>query len=131
VQIGLCFLSRRNRNDSTGRSFEIPALGVFMLAQRTAEHDFLYGDGEGVALFSDTKECVDKARYYLERAGERQAIAAAGQARSQALGLSWADHLRREWPMIERWLNAGAESLQPQDDQPFWPGYRRGAAYVP
>jgi spore maturation protein CgeB len=127
AEIALCFLSHANRNESTGRSFEIPALGVFMLGERTAEHDYLYGDGVGAAFFSSPAELVDRACYYLERPAERQRLAAAGQARSRALGLSWGDHMRREWPIAARWLADGGASLRPEDDAPFWEGYRAGA----
>ena len=129
ADIALCFLSRRNRNESTGRSFEIPAIGSFMLAERTAEHEYLYGDGKGAALFSTADELVAKARYFLEYAGERRAIAAAGHARCRALGLSWADHMRREWPIVERLLGSGADSFTSEDDRPFWPGFRQGQPF--
>lgn len=129
AKIALCFLSRRNRNESTGRSFEIPAIGTFMLAERTAEHEFLYGDGVGAALFSSEKELVDKACYYLKHSEKRQAIAATGHARCQVLGLSWADHIRREWPIQIRMLNDGEFTFRPEDDNPFWKGFRQGEAW--
>jgi spore maturation protein CgeB len=129
ADIALCFLSRRNRNESTGRSFEIPAIGTFMLAERTAEHEFLYGDGKGAALFSTEEELVAKARYYLDHPKERRAIAAAGHARCLELGLSWADHMRREWPIVERLLNCGSGSFTAEDDRPFWPGFRQGQPF--
>ena len=125
--IALCMLSRRNRNESTGRSFEIPAIGTFMLAERTPEHGFLYGDGVGTVLFSDEQELVAKARHYLSHEAERVEIARHGAARSCTLGLSWDDHIQREWPLVERALT-GNTDLSPMDDLPFWPGYRRGEA---
>jgi hypothetical protein len=123
--IALCFLARGNRNESTGRSFEIPAIGSFMLAERTDEHEYLYGDGVGAAFFSNTGELLGKARHYLEHEEERRTIAATGQARCMALGLSWQDHMRREWPIVERMLTAGG-GLSAADDEPFWDGFRGG-----
>lgn len=129
ADIALCFLSRRNRNESTGRSFEIPAIGTFMLAERTAEHEFLYGDGMGAVLFSDEEEMIAKARYYLAHAEERQTIATVAYARCQALGLSWAQHMQREWPIVERLVTGGRRILEPEDDQPFWAGFRQGQPF--
>ena len=126
-RIALGFLSRWNRNDSTGRSFEIPALGAFLLAERTAEHEFLYGDGAGAALFRAPAELVEKARHYLARPDERDAVAAAGHARIRAGGYSWTDHMRREWPLVERVLADPAVAWTAADDAPFWPGFRGGA----
>jgi spore maturation protein CgeB len=125
--IALGFLSRWNRNDSTMRSFEIPALGLFLLAERTPEHEFLYGDGAAAALFSTPAELVEKARHYLAHPDEREAVAAAGHARVKAAGYSWTDHMRREWPLVERVLADPAAALTAADDAPFWPGFRGGA----
>jgi hypothetical protein len=125
--IALGFLSRWNRNDSTGRSFEIPALGGFLLAERTPEHEFVYGDGAGAALFSTPAELVEKARYYLAHPDQRAAVAATGRARLLAAGYSWTDHMRREWPLVERVLADPAGALTAADDAPFWPGFRGGA----
>ncbi len=129
AKIALCALSRRNRNESTGRSFEIPAAGTLMVAERTAEHDFIFGDGQGAALFSTEQELVDKARYFLCHDPERQAIAATGHARCQSLGLSWARHLQREWPLVERVLAGKTASFSSEDDEPFWPGFREGRPF--
>ena len=74
ARMALCSLSRWNRNESTGRSFEIPAIGTMMLAERTPEHDFIYGDGRGAVLFSAADELVRKARYYLEDSIARRTI---------------------------------------------------------
>ncbi|MBZ5558471.1 MAG: glycosyltransferase [Acidobacteriia bacterium] len=123
--IALCMLSHSNRNESTGRSFEIPAIGTFMLAERTHEHEFLYRDGVGAALFSNEQELLEKSRYYLNHFDERREIANRGAARCRALGLSWDDHIRREWPLVERAMG-GDTTWTAEDDRPFWPGFRRG-----
>ena len=126
AKIALCFLSRSNRNESTGRSFEIPSIGTFLLAQRTLEHEYLYGDGVGAALFSDEEELVRKAAHYLANDAERRSVAAVGHARCVALGLSWGDHMRREWPLMERYLLEGRMPEEGMHDAPFWTGFRRG-----
>ncbi len=129
AKIALCFLSRRNRNESTGRSFEIPAIGTFMLAERTGEHEFLYGDGAGSALFSNEEELVDKTRYYLDHDKERESIASTGQARCRALGLSWQEHIKCEWPIVERILTNGVGAVLAENDRPFWQGFREGKPF--
>jgi glycosyltransferase involved in cell wall biosynthesis len=125
--VALGLLSRWNRNESTVRSFEIPAVGSVLLAERTPEPGDLYGDGVGAVLFSTPEELVEKARWLLTRPEEREAIAAAGQARVEQLGCSWAHHLRREWPIVERRLGRPDAAAEPGEDAPFWPGYRAGA----
>lgn len=125
--IALGFLSRWNRNESTGRSFEIPALGRFLLAQRTAEHEYIYGEGREAVFFSTPAELVEKARHHLAHPEEREAVAAAGHARVKAVGYSWTDHVRREWPMVERLLAHPGSALTAADDAPFWPGFRAGS----
>lgn len=126
ARIALCFLSRQNRNESTGRSFEIPSIGTFLLAQRTEEHEYLYGDGAGAAFFGDEAELVEKARHYLSNDEERRAVASAGHSRCGLLGLSWGDHMRREWPMVEEFLCRGRMPESGKEDSPFWLGFRDG-----
>lgn len=126
AKIALCFVSRWNRNESTGRSFEIPAIGTFMLAEHTPEHEFIYGNGVSAGLFGTTAELVEKARYYLENPSEREAIAREGHARSLKPGYSWADHMRREWPIVERMLAQPKSMPIVDEDAPFWQGFRNG-----
>lgn len=127
AKMALCSLSRWNRNESTGRSFEIPAIGTFMLAECTAEHQLIYGDGIGAALFSTSDELIEKARYYLDKATERESIAETGHALAQNPGYSWADHIRREWPIVVRMLTQPGSMPVDNEDAPFWPGFRNGA----
>lgn len=125
-RIALCFLSHRNRNESTGRSFEIPSIGAFLLAERTDEHEYLYGDGIGAALFRNEQKLVEKAKHYLGNESERREVAAVGHSRCISMGLSWGDHMRREWPLVERYLHEGKMPVEGKDDAPFWTGFRRG-----
>jgi spore maturation protein CgeB len=130
AKMALCSLSRRNRNESTGRTFEIPALGAFLLAPHTAEHAYLFRDGVEAALFRDERELVEKALYYATRDDERLRVAAEGRRRCMALGLSWGDHIAREWPLAERLLLGGDPVFTPADDAPFWPGFRDGTVWI-
>jgi len=130
AKLALCALSRRNRNESTGRSFEIPAIGTCMLAERTAEHVFLYGEDEGAVLFSEERELADKARRYLDDDTARVKVASAGHARCEALGMSWGDHTRKEWPLVEKFLlGGGTMDEEAASDQPFWSGFRAGRPF--
>lgn len=131
ADIALCFLSRVNRNESTGRSFEIPAIGTFLMAERTPEHEYFYGDGIGAALFSTSEELIEKVDYYLEHPAERDRIASTGHARCMAMRLSWQDHMRREWPLVEDLLLSDRQQITDERaDQPFWPGFRQGRVAI-
>ncbi len=127
AKIALCSISRWNRNESTGRSFEIPAIGTMMLAVYTPEHEFIYGDGQGAVLFSNQSELVEKARYYLDNPGAREKIAACGLTISKTPGYSWSDHIHREWPIIKQMLTQSGSIRVCYGDAPFWQGFREGA----
>jgi hypothetical protein len=128
ARIALCSLSRQNRNESTGRSFEIPAIGTLLLAERTLEHEFLFGDGAGAALFTGEKELVEKVHHYLARPEDRCPVAARGHALCRSMGLSWGDHIRREWPLLCGILGEGQGMANCDKDAPFWKGFRLGKA---
>jgi spore maturation protein CgeB len=125
ARFGLCSLSRWNRNESTGRSFEITALGVAMLAERTSEHEFLFVDGKGCILFESVDELREKALEFRHSDDARLRIAEEGRTRNLGIGFTWEEHMRREWPIIERRLFF-AQPFSYQDDDPFWSGFRNG-----
>lgn len=62
-RINLLFLRHQNFDDVTSRSFEIPAFGVFFLAEKSIAHEQLY-DNQDI-LFSDHTELLRKVRYWL------------------------------------------------------------------
>jgi spore maturation protein CgeB len=86
AKVCLGLISHGNRDLHTSRSLEIPALGSLLLAERTAEHEALYRDGEEVVLWSDVEECASSCKMLLEHPDRREAIAVAGQARCNANG---------------------------------------------
>jgi spore maturation protein CgeB len=68
-------------DESTTRTYEIPACGGFMLHERSEEVLELFEEGKEVVCFSSTEELAKKIEYYLAHPNERRAIAHAGRAR--------------------------------------------------
>jgi spore maturation protein CgeB len=89
ARIGLCFLNTEVGDDYTTRSFEIPACGVFMLAQRSRAHEELFVAGVEVDFFASPAELVEKVAYYLEHPDERERIAAAGREKVWSADWTW------------------------------------------
>jgi len=93
-KIALGLLYHVNRDLHTSRSFEIPACGGFMLAQRTAEHQEYFEEDREAVYFGALDELIDKARYYLRHDDARLAIARAGHVRCLKSGYRYVDRAR-------------------------------------
>ena len=65
-----------------GRHFEISACGGFQLSYYVEGLERLYTVGEEIALFVSSEDLVEKTRYYLKHADEREAVAWRGQERT-------------------------------------------------
>jgi spore maturation protein CgeB len=76
--VNIAFVAKANRDHHVMRTFEIPACGGFMLAERTPDHVALFREDEEAAFFGSTEELVTNARIYLSDSIRRRRIAKAG-----------------------------------------------------
>jgi spore maturation protein CgeB len=81
TKIAPCLVRRANRDGHVMRTFEVPACGAFLLAERTDEHLEFFSESREMACFSTPDELVEKVRYYLSHEEERAEIARAGHVR--------------------------------------------------
>jgi hypothetical protein len=95
TKIALGLLSKRIPETTTTRTFEIPAMGVLMLAERTDDHQALFSEGVEADFFSNDKELRDKIVFYLKHESLRLKIAAAGRARCVRSGYHSREQLSR------------------------------------
>ena len=78
AKIALGLLRSANRDRHTMRTFEIPACGAFLCAQRTDEHEELFREGTEAVFFNDPDELKSQITRYLDDEDARTRIAAAG-----------------------------------------------------
>ena len=101
--MNLCRVRRANRDGHVMRSFEIPAVGGFMVAEDTAEHREIFGaEGERVCYFRTPAEAVERTRWAMSHPEERARMAAS--ARALVIGGA---HTYRD--RLERMLEAARE----------------------
>ena len=101
-KIILGLLNHANRDLHTSRSFEIPACGGFMLAERTAEHQQYFEEDKEAVYFGSIEELFDKIRYYMAHETERLGIAKAGYERCLRSPYRYIDKARLAIQQYER-----------------------------
>lgn len=101
--IAIAMLSKGNRDVSTSRSMEIPAMGKLLCAERTAEHQRLYKEGEEAYFWSSAQECADICLRLLADPSHIAQVAQAGRVAAMNNN-NWSE------PMMEKILYA-AEAL--------------------
>ena len=88
MKVALHFLRHANRDEQDSRTFEIPACGVFMLAESSTLQKQLFIDGEEAVFFETKEELLEKVNYYLIHIEERKRIALNGYKRCLESGYS-------------------------------------------
>lgn len=83
ARIGVGFLRTAWPDQHTTRTFEIPACGSMLIADRTQEHEEFFAEGKEAEYFGSEGELVDKVRFYAGNEAARSAIAAAGMKRCE------------------------------------------------
>ena len=68
-------------DETTTRTFEVPACAGFMLHERTPEVLTLFREGEEIGCFDGARELVEKVQWHLAHRAETEAMAARGRAR--------------------------------------------------
>jgi hypothetical protein len=99
MEIALHFLRKENRDEQDSRTFEIPACGTFMIAERTPKHESFFKENEEVVFFDSDETLFEKVSYYLNHPQEARKIAERGYRRCIDSGY---DHKNR----MQRLLNS-------------------------
>ena len=104
--VNLGIVSKWNRNHTASRTFQIPALGAFLLHERNELVERYFREGVEAEFFESDDELLEKCRYYLAHPEERERIAAAGRRRCVESGYFELDRVREVLPAIEQALEA-------------------------
>ncbi len=105
AKIGLCFLSKFCPDQITTRTFEIPATGCFMLAERTKEQQAVFREGVEAEYFGDIPEMISKVRKFLSDERARKEIARQGRLKCLEGANSYHDRMEeilKALPKIEK-----------------------------
>jgi spore maturation protein CgeB len=102
AKIGLGFLRRTWPDQHTTRTFEIPACGSMLLADRTEEHQQLFEEGREAEYFSSDEELQNKVIFYLSNKTARKRVAEAGYKRCIKSKYSYLHRIRTTLEKISR-----------------------------
>ncbi|NPV76932.1 MAG: glycosyltransferase [Anaerolineae bacterium] len=94
AKISLGLVRHTNRDGHSMRTFEIPACGGFLLAERTKEHLMLFEEDKEAVFFSSDEELFDKINFYLMNDRSRERIRQAGLKRVRTSACTYTDRLR-------------------------------------
>jgi spore maturation protein CgeB len=98
VNVGI--VSKWNRNHTASRTFQIPALGGFLLHERNELVTSYFREGEEAEFFGSAEELLEKCRHYLAHPEERLRVAKAGRRRCLESGYFEVDRVREVLPRL-------------------------------
>jgi hypothetical protein len=103
AKVSLGFLRKGNRDDYTQRTFEVPACGGVLLAERTAKHRAIYREGVEAAFFDADRpgELAEQARRLIGDEGYRESIRAAGLAAVRRSRFTYQDRVAQLLTLYE------------------------------
>lgn len=104
--VNLGIVSKWNRNHTASRTFQIPALGAFLLHERNEVVTRYFKEGVEAEFFDTDDELLEKCRHYLAHPEERRRIAAAGRRRCIESGYFEPDRVREILPALEEAVGA-------------------------
>jgi spore maturation protein CgeB len=93
-RIGLGFVRKVCPDQHTTRTFEIPACGSLLLADRTEEHQEFFEEGEEAEFFASCEELLDKVKFYCNNEPARRRVADGGYKRCKEGGYAYVCRLR-------------------------------------
>jgi spore maturation protein CgeB len=100
ARIGLGLLRRVCPDQHTTRTFEIPACGSMLLADRTDEHQEFFREGKEAEFFASADELLDKLRFYCTNDDARKHIAEGGLERCISGKYAYVHRLRAAFDAI-------------------------------
>ena len=104
AKLAFGFLRKENRDDYTQRTFEIPACGGLLLAERTERHMKLYKEGIEAEFFNPERpdELVQKTRRLLSDPARSSQIRVAGQRAVARSGHTYDARIDQLFSVYER-----------------------------
>jgi spore maturation protein CgeB len=96
-----CLVRRANRDGHVMRSIELPAIGAFMLAERTEEHQEIFVEGVHCEYWASVDELIEKSHWYVRHPHSAKAIARSGHALVTAGGFTYGERARELLRMIK------------------------------
>lgn len=100
ARIGIGLLTKMCPDQFTTRTFEIPASGALLIAERNPEHQNLFIEGIEAEYFSSIPELQEKVKYFINNDTERCKIAKQGQKRALE-NYTWNHALKQIINLIE------------------------------
>jgi spore maturation protein CgeB len=111
--IGLGFLRKVCPDQHTTRTFEIPACGSMLLADRTEDHQGFFEEGQEAEFFDSIDEMIDKLKFYTLNEAARKRIATGGYQRCKRAGYAYICRLNGALKMLNT-IGFSSASLLPQ-----------------